>query len=567
MKNHKILTIALLIIVLFTHEVSAGWVISSGTKVRVSSGSYVKTEGNLSILANGKITNDGVLGLKGNFSNEGEATLGSGVFNFTGTNAQLLTGNFVLMDMMVHSGSSVEILPGTQVTVNGTAASLNGTSGIIVRSDQTGSGSLIHNTSNLQGSVEEFLTSEKWHYISAPISDAVIGSYLDIYLIDWDEPSAGWSYLVEPLALPLNAGTGYGVWASDQYTGNTTINFAGSLIAEDIVLNLDYSPASTQTGWNLIGNPFSSAVDWNANWTMNNVGGWAVIYDNGTDRGWNPYLPAGSQSYNNKSDGIIPLTQGFWVRATGAGATLTLPASERIHSNQPFYKEASEAEVPTLRLSVEGNNSNSEAVVILLPEATDGFDELYDLGKFNDSEGAPALYSLMGENEFVVNVLSSGFSSSSDPKINMGFEMDVAGQCKISAGGLESFSSETPVYLEDMLENNFIDLRLQPEYTFVTNPLDEVQRFVLHFSNPVGVTENPLTNRINIYGGKGYIYISMDEPVTGTARIYDMLGREAGNIRLDGSTKFYSIPSKGETYYVVRIIGNEEIRNKKVYVY
>ncbi|MEZ5195817.1 MAG: hypothetical protein R2764_05305 [Bacteroidales bacterium] len=45
------------------------------------------------------------------------------------------------------------------------------------------------------------------------------------------------------------------------------------------------------------------------------------------------------------ADGIIPSTQGFWVRATSASAALTIPQSERMHSNQAFYKDSSLIEI------------------------------------------------------------------------------------------------------------------------------------------------------------------------------------------------------------------------------
>ncbi|NOX46534.1 MAG: hypothetical protein GXO89_06100 [Chlorobi bacterium] len=566
MRNQKKTIIIIIVMIFTTHQSQAGWVISSGIKVKVPVGKYLKVDGNLKLLSTAKLTNEGLFTLSGNFDNQGESALGSGTFSFSGSAVQQFTGTAEFGNVSIGSGSSLEIQAGAWATINGTLTNMNGTGGLIVKSDQTGSGSLIHNTASVQGTVQGYLTSEKWHLVSPPISDAELASYLDIYLMDWDEPSATWTYLVDPLTMPLEKGLGFSAWADDNITGNTTVDFAGTLNSADIVLNLDYTLASSQIGWNLIGNPFSSSIDWNTNWTMNDVGGWAVVYDNGVDRGWNPYLPSGSESYNGKTDGIIPMTQGFWVRATAAGAAITIPSSERIHGNQAFYKETSEVAVPTLRLAIEGNNNTDEAVVILMENATSGFDALYDLEKFSSSD-VPKLFSIMGESELSVNVLPENFSGSSNPSVDMGFEMPKSGQYKITASGMESFDLETPIYLEDLKEGQSIDLRQQQEYVFASGPLDETNRFILHFSNPLGLSENPDINQIRIYGSTGFVHISMDEPIKGIAKVFDMLGRETGNIRLDGNNKQYSMPVAGKIIYVVKVFGENDMWTKKVYVH
>jgi len=225
------------LVIFICHQSFAGWVISSGTKVKVPTGNYLKVDGNLSILSTAKLTNEGLLNLKGNFSNQGEAALGNGTFRFSGSSAQQITGYSVFGDVLVLAGSSIEVQAGEQVSFNGTTTNLNGATGIIVKSDQTGSGSLIHNTASVQGTVEEYLISEQWHLVSPPISDAEIGSYLDIYLMDWDEPTAAWTYLVDPVTITMDEGLGFSAWADDDITGSANIDFSGTLNSS-YVLNI-----------------------------------------------------------------------------------------------------------------------------------------------------------------------------------------------------------------------------------------------------------------------------------------------------------------------------------------
>lgn len=564
MKKYFILTITITFII---HQSFADWVISSGTKVKVPAGKHLKVDGNLNMKSTAQLTNQGTFSLTGNFDNQGESVLGTGIFKFYGSSTQQFTGGAEFGDVIVESGSSLEIQPGAWVTIGGTTTNMNSTNGIIVKSDLSGSGSLIHNATLVQGTVQEYLTSEQWHLVSPPITDAEIGSYFDIYLTNWDEATATWAYLVDPLTMPMEEGEGFGAWATEQYTGSTAIDFAGILNVSDIPLSLDYTLASTQTGWNLIGNPFSASLDWNDSWALNDVGGWAVVYDDGVDRGWNPYLPPGSQSYNGKTDGIIPITQGFWVRATDAGANMTIPATERTHNNQLFYKEGQEVSVPTLRLAVEGNENSNEAVVIMMQDATTGFDGLYDLEKFNNESGVPKLFSLMDESELCVNVLPEDFVDNSEPSVDMGFGLGMDGQCKISASGMESFEPDIPIYLEDLKENQMIDLRIHQDYIFTTTPLDDVHRFILHFADPLDVDEILETNQIQAYGADGKVYISINNELTGIAKVYDVMGREAGMLNLDGSSSLYSLPVERNVYYVVRVVCKEEVFNQKVYVY
>jgi len=155
--------------------------------------------------------------------------------------------------------------------------------------------------------------------------------------------------------------------------------------------SLDYTVigGNSEEGFNLVGNPYPSAIDWNTNWNITNLSGWAIIYDNGVYRGWNPYLTGMDRSYNGKLDGIIPSTQGFWLRAIGGGASVTIPASERVHDAQAFYKDSEESIYAGIRLQVSTNEFTDDAVILLHPEGTSEFDGLYDLAQFENIPEAP----------------------------------------------------------------------------------------------------------------------------------------------------------------------------------
>ncbi len=182
MKTITYITIALLLI---SNQSFADWVISSGTKVKVPAGKYLKVDGNLNMKSTAQLTNQGALSLTGNFDNQGESVLGTGIFKFNGSSIQQFTGGAEFGDVLVESGSSLEIQPGAWVTINGSTTNLNSINGIIVKSDPTGSGSLIHNTASGSGNcsgISNFRTMAPGFATHNGCRDRIILRYLSFQL-------------------------------------------------------------------------------------------------------------------------------------------------------------------------------------------------------------------------------------------------------------------------------------------------------------------------------------------------------------------------------------------------
>ncbi len=481
--------------------------------------------------------------------------------NFPETNAGTSAN---CRDLFIESGSHLNIAPNTDLTVHNSLTNYGNASALIIDADATGMGSLIHSTQYVQGTVEQYITSEKWHLVSSPISDAIINTYYDIYLKEYSEPTDTWSYLVNPVTMPMNVPQGYSAWASDIYTGTTISLFPGTLNIEDVVINnLSYTPAAAMTGFNLIGNPYPCAIDWNMGWPSANISGWAVIYDNGTYRGWNPYLTGNNRSFNGKMDGIIPATNGFWVRATGIPASLTIPASERVHSNQPFYKETEESTNGSVRLVTKANNWMDEAVVIFHEEGTPGFDGLYDLEKlFNVSE-SPQIYTISENKNYSVNVQGQ---LSGNLVIPVGYEMSISGEYTIEANEIQNIGNEYEVLLEDILSGEMVDLRRDPVYNFYFSPDDNKHRFNVHFIKSAIDINETSEDLIKIYSNDNNVIISLDQSADCDVHIIDLTGKQVGQYfypNLKGTTLKLNV-KRG--YYVVRVITTETVVSEKVFI-
>ena len=102
---------------------------------------------------------------------------------------------------------------------------------LTIKSSPTGDGSFIDNGTIIGTgtcSVQRYIESERWHYVSPPISDGLSNIYYDIYLKEFTEEDSTWFYIV-PVNIPMNPMQGYATWADDDLTGTTTVSYEGTL--------------------------------------------------------------------------------------------------------------------------------------------------------------------------------------------------------------------------------------------------------------------------------------------------------------------------------------------------
>ncbi len=473
------------------------------------------------------------LALNGGISGS-NAIIGGSISNLTvgGSSANLVLPTITngLNNFTITRPNGVSITSTNSLTVNGTLNNTVGNNGLIIKADNIGNmGSLIHNTANVPATVEQYLAPERWHLVTPPISDATINVYYDIYLKEYNESDNSWTNLEIPTTIPMNETLGYYAWVeNDWLPPSNTVSYKGQLNTGNFNLTgFGYNPSTNPTyyGFRLVGNPYPCALDWNTNasWNRVNLSGWMVIKDNTTYKGWNPFLP-GNESWNEMTSGIIPSTQGFWVRATNTGASMTIPASQRVHSSQTFYKNGNENPFPTVRLNVEKNGAIDETVVIFHPDGHSGFDGLYDLGKFSNGEGSPDIYSVIEGNEYAVNVMPEDYT---DEVIPVYFKIGVPGTYHINTSNVENFTGGINVYLQDIKTGNVTTLVENTTYEFEYLPTDEPHRFNLHFKDSYfGLEDEIEFGGISVYSCNDVIFINLPDENSADIMVYDMMGRQ-----------------------------------------
>lgn len=363
--------------------------------------------------------------------------------------------------------------------------------------------------------VKRDLSNQQFHFLSSPMGypqPAFGGVFTDnqngIWARKYDEYSGDWRNL--PASALLNPGTAY----SMQLTQNQTAGFIGILNSTAVTAQLLYNNPgndSDRAGWNLIGNPFPSAIDWDM--VSVNAAEQSIYAWNGSQYiSWNGTIGA-------LTNGIVPAQGGVFVKAAGPGyiynRSVTIPLSARVHSNRPFLKEYV---ANTLELEVDGNGYRDVTFIRFNENATKGFDAGADAHKLWGIEEAPQLFSLSGAYPLSINELPLVFNET----IDIGFSCDASGAYTITASGLSGFDASIRLLLEDKKSNAITDLTLNPGYVFNYQAGEIPDRFRLHITAGPAIPEQ---NSVFVWYHSNLLSVSNPSGITGELHLFDIAGR------------------------------------------
>lgn len=454
---------------------------------------------------------------------------------------------------------------GVQLTVNYDLENYAGTSGLVIKSG----GSLIHHaTYGVDATVERFVSAwvddaHGWHHLSSPVAlqlirpefvpNDPIGIAQDFYA--WSEVNGYWfnskdvgGSWVSTFDTRFIRGKGYLV----AYQNDATKIFTGTLNSSDVSITgltntpSAYPPGDITPGWNLLGNPFASAITWGTT-------DWALSPSiNTTAKIWNETTAAYIDITANT--GIIPAMNGFMVETSSNNGTLTIPASARTHNATPWYKSTGNPYIKLVASNI-GAQTAQESVVTFDNLTAPGFDPNFDshfLPGF-----APSFYSVDGIEKLSTNVLPGLDNQTTIP---FNFIKTAGSDFSIEAVQIDNIQAQ--VYLTDLKLNKVQNLKENPLYAFTAADGDDPARFLLSFSH-VGIDENtPGHNGIYAYENTLYIV----NPGIARLEVYNLtgqklLGEEINNPGLHKTT-FH-----GPTgYYVVRLTTETKVVVTKVFI-
>lgn len=291
------------------------------------------------------------------------------------------------------------------------------------------------------------------------------------------EANLGWTPYPTPngsnteLLSPLK---GYASWMRAEHANPATIDATGAIGQGPINLLVTYTnTGDSGDGWNLVANPYPSAINWNdANWTKTNVNAIAAIRDSKN----------GMYLYSSGSwDGIVPSGQSFWVQTNAANPSLI--ASEQVkHADgtTTLYRPQTRQR-QGFTLSLSDQKIMDLAFVNFNADATEEFDTEFDARKLSNRRHGIASGTKSGE-FLAINTLPNGGCGRTIPlvinNIPKGeFTIDI----EVEMENVES------VYLYDSVMASYHNL-LESRYQFSTSQHHETieERFEIEMTFMVG---------------------------------------------------------------------------------
>lgn len=470
----------------------------------------------------------------------------------------IITGPAFTHNLTVNAGAALTIE---------SSGTLNVGNNLLLASlpNNTPSGSLI-NKGNLnvsgQTTIQRWLSGGQNHFISTPSVGTTLAMLYNSnnpgYFFEYSEPLKTWVNLYQ-LNTPLIPGKGYSL----NYQNNELVQINGPFNnLPSYNANISYTISkSIDHGWNLVGNPYPSALNWEApGWTKVNLEGGIYFYDGTNYQAYN-----GGYGVPSTATQFIPAMQGFFVKATGTGAQLIIPKSAQVHSSQPYYKEGQNVQ-NALRVRISNNVYADETLIRFDENATNSFDAELDAYKlFSFNEEVPQIYTL-GTISYAINALpSQGNTTWQQKVIPVALKIGIAGQYSFEAIGMETFDPAQVVSIElfDAVTQEYIDLLQNPVYTFSINAGYNTTRFRIYINRSVTGINEPANGKIVIYGAERTIYI---ENARGTAIVYNLSGQEILRAKLIDNDLNTLHLHKGGMYLVRIIDGEVQTASEKIYL-
>ncbi len=260
-------------------------------------------------------------------------------------------------------------------------------------------------------------------------------------------------------------------------------DLTGTLNNGNVAINITRTGTN---GWNLIGNPYPSVIDWDLVTsdplypTLANVSKARYFWvARSTNSGyWAPYVN-GMPGHRK----FIPSMQGFLVRALTAGThTITFRNAHRVRENVPtpfFSMRAGNSDLrPQIGVEILENGVTADETYIYFQQgASANFDNGMDASRI--STGGASIYSQVGSQAYSINALAPITGAEN---IALGVRINNTALLRFNLSNLDDFN----VFLIDNLLGTTQDLKANPEVAVTGNGLI-TGRFSIQF-NPVNTT-------------------------------------------------------------------------------
>ena len=465
-----------------------------------------------------------------------------------------------MANLTITADASLTLPATTCLTVSGILNNSSGTDGLTLQSNASGSASLIQGNNAVDATRQRYLTGNTsltamtYHLVSVPLTPATTSLtelFTGAYVYDFNVADNAWNGLGTSTTTPLDETRGYMVYVPED---SHTYTFAGPMNGGAFTALTTHGGE----GYNLVPNPYPSAIDWGASsgWTKTNVNNAVYIW------------PSGGSNYATYVDGVannggaqyIPAGQAFFVKTSASSPVLAMTNEVRVHSNQAFFKAGNELP-DVLRILATANGKTDEAVVRFTNQATAMADGCCDAWKMAGSEMAPQLSTSSADNEQLsINSLPYNAEVYTVP---VQYSLSNETETTLNFSGIESFDAATTIYLHDLQTGKTTNLRQQQTYSFDYLQSDPIHRFNLLFGGSLSTEELPVSE-FKAWVSDNTLLISSQELTGKKAQVY--IYNAAGQVMLNKQITLQNmnqIPLQFRGMVLIRIIANEEVQTIK----
>jgi len=580
----------------------------------------VNSPGILDMNDGNNATADGRINLYGNWTNNaGNVSFeeGNGTVTFTGATPQIInnvtpegteTFNHLILNNNFDTSVSNDIIAKGNLTVNATKT-LNIASndfaevtfnvvnngavniqddGSLVQLDDTGtySGSGTNSMVRVAGNIVPLKLFD-YVYWSSPVASAPFSTIPNSRFYEWDADivnpvgygQGNWIGSADP---SMQLGKGY-IFRVPNANATQTVTFSGSLFNNAVVnktinkgtitapfAGVNAPITEFDDNWNLVGNPYPSAID-TQTFATNNSG----ALEDGTVYLWrhltaittaaSPYYETFLYNYSGsdyvKHNGTASIPAGAFAGKIGAGQAFFVKMKEslgssttlqfsnslrsRSHSNSQFFRTTNpmenETKLEKSRIWLDLVNPNKMAVtqVVAYVEDATNDDDFYFDSKTAYKSGF-GFYSLIKDVIFDIQARALPFDKKDF--IPLGVQLPIDGTYAIAINQVDGIfaNKKQKIYVEDKLNGTLHNLTEAP-YEFVGKKGIFNDRFVLRYvdKNKKGIDVMTIVNEVYVNTSIDGIQIISKELKIANYEVYNVLGQSIAVKNAVNTNKVY----------------------------
>ncbi len=315
-------------------------------------------------------------------------------------------------------------------------------------------------------------------FTGASAIPGVSSSTASMFILDAN--AALWSsYPKTSNTQPLTAGVGYRTFIRDCGSGCTstvdkTITNQGDINQGDFSFTLGWNgtgfPGTVSLpagGWNLLGNPYPSAIncDMSYGWNSTNIDGSFYVYDHSTKS----YLSAtgGAGDFSTIAQG-----QAFWVRISDgetSGSLTITEAAKNIDAGYELLRGVNKKQ-NFLKLTLADGVTKSTAYLRVNELASDSFDVNQDAYNVNTEGTSNKTYlsSLMKKHNHKMAINAFPLENVVDT-VHLYVNATDNALSIITIDSLQNYNATADVFLYDAYKDTLVDLNLANSYSFTVD--------------------------------------------------------------------------------------------------